>query len=84
MKNFDTWNSLKKEIHEKKTTPLFSEGEIWWTHFGLNVGYELDGKHDHFERPICIYKKHNENHFLAIPVTSSENKAPWITELQHG
>lgn len=43
-KDFDTWNESKKNIHAKQELPQFSEYEIWWCSYGLNIGYEVDGK----------------------------------------
>lgn len=83
MKNFDNWNTLKKEIEKKPKAPLFREGEIWWSHFGLNVGYELDGKNNSYERPVYVFSKHNENHFLGVALTSSENENAWRLSVAH-
>lgn len=84
MKDFINWSNLKIDLDKKESFPKFTEGEIWWCHFGVNVGYELDGKNRSFERPVFVYKKHNENHFLGIALSSSENETPWIISIGHG
>jgi hypothetical protein len=43
-KDFDSWNTKKKEIDSRQgEVPFFKEGEVWWVHFGLNIGFEMNG-----------------------------------------
>lgn len=81
LKNFDVWNISKKKLHGKEILPQFSEYEIWWCSFGLNIGYEVDGKNDLFERPVIIYKKHNKFTFLGIPTTTKNKTNKWFLPL---
>src|SRR5262249_33753522 len=55
----------------------FREGEIWWAHLGVNIGYESDGKHENFARPVIVLRKYNKYSFLALPLTTSEKPNPW-------
>ncbi len=84
MKDFDSWNSLKKNINSKSLSPDFSEGDIWWVNIGINVGYEIDGKNEHFERPVLVVKKHNKETFLATVLTSKEKKNKWYIKIEQG
>lgn len=43
-KDFDIWNSQKKNIHKKENIPYFHDREIWYCTFGINVGVEQNGK----------------------------------------
>jgi hypothetical protein len=43
-KDFDRWNKTKKKLNAEIEPLYFREGEIWWVHLGVNVGYEIDGK----------------------------------------
>ena len=53
---FDNWNNLKKRLH-RGTTPIYANTrEIWWCSFGFNVGTELFGKNELFERPVLVLK----------------------------
>jgi mRNA interferase MazF len=71
LKDFDVWNSKKKTIDLKDISNVFyKEKDIWWCHLGANVGYEQDGKHEEFRRPILVFKKFNAETFWAIPLTS--------------
>ncbi len=72
-KRFDLWNTQKKKLHERMLPDdfFFLEGEVWWAALGVNIGHEIDGKNDLYERPILIMKKINDEMLLAIPMTSS-------------
>lgn len=81
-KNFDDWNKNKKDLHYRKSNNTrFREGEIWWCAAGINIGHEIDGKHDAFERPFYILKKCSETMFIGIPCTSSSKKGLYIYHL---
>ncbi len=43
-KDFDNWNTKKKELEEVKEKFLFKTGDIWWCSVGLNVKAESCGK----------------------------------------
>lgn len=71
LKNFDEWNKRKKKIEENNFRPTFRVGEIWWAHFGENIGVEANGKGEHFLRPTIILRKYNQYSFLGLPLTTS-------------
>lgn len=70
MKDFDSWNKNKKIIDEKNIIIGVHEREIWWISLGLNVGIEIDGKHEEFKRPVLIIKKFNKDMVWILPITS--------------
>ena len=77
-KDFDIWNNRKKVINEKSMTNIFfKEKEAWWCHLGLNVGFEQDGRHEEFRRPVLIFKKFNAETFWAIPLTTKIKKGKY-------
>ena len=71
-KKFDEWNKVKKEIHSacKNNSFFFHEREIWWCSLGINIGVEMDGKNNYFERPIVILKKFNSEMIWVLPLTT--------------
>lgn len=69
-KDFDKWNFLKKDINNNNRTPYFHSREIWWCSLGLNIGEEIDGKNNNFERPVLIIKVYNRKTLLILPLTS--------------
>ncbi len=69
-KDFDKWNEIKKSIHAKPDNFGVHEREIWWLSLGVNIGVEIDGKHESFERPVLIIKKFNRQMVWILPTTS--------------
>jgi mRNA interferase MazF len=80
MKNYTNWHIcktlLESENFEVRKKPKFSERDIWWCSFGENVGYEQDGKHENFERPVLVLKKFSQDMLLGAPLTTSEKDHP--------
>jgi len=76
MKDFDSWNNIKKEIDAKSPQLdfFFYEREIWWCSIGVNIGVEADGKNIDFERPILILKKFNGLMFWGLPLVSGRRE----------
>ena len=75
-KDFDRWNKQKKELNADESEPLyFREGDIWWAHLGVNIGYEIDGKDTNFARPVIVLRKYNKYSFLALPLTTRATRS---------
>jgi len=67
---FDKWNTLKKQLDNKKEIIEFYQGNIYFMSIGKNVGYEALGKKELFLRPVLVYKKLSKSTFIGIPLTS--------------
>lgn len=80
-KDFDSWNSLKKEINDNQRALLFKERDVWWCSIGLNVGHEENGKSKFFTRPVLVIRKFNSNIFLGVPLTSQVKKNKYYYKL---
>ena len=77
-KDFDRWNKQKKKLNADETEPLyFRDGDIWWAHLGVNIGFEIDGKADNFARPVVVLRKYNKYSFLALPLTTRASRSPY-------
>jgi mRNA interferase MazF len=78
-KDFDRWNQLKKNINEADDSKrvYFHEGDIWWARLGVNIGFEIDGKHQNFARPVIVLRKYNQFSFLALPLTTAIRANRW-------
>ena len=78
-KDFDRWNKLKKSINglDENERVYFHEGDIWWVHLGVNVGFEIDGKQREFSRPVVVLRKYNQFSFLALPLTTNAKPNKW-------
>ena len=76
-KDFDRWNEKKKHLNKPREPVYLRDGEVWWVHLGLNVGFEIDGKDDNFARPVIVLRKYNKYSFLALPLTTSPKSNRW-------
>lgn len=76
-KDFDKWNSLKKNIQSSDPEIICNEREVWWCSLGLNIGHEQDGKNEMFERPMLIIRKFSKSDCLCVPFTTSSKKNPF-------
>ena len=74
MKDFDSWNELKKKIDTKNDLPdnFPKEGEVWMSTVGINIGYEQNGSEDNFSRPMLIVKKFNNHMLWAMPLSTKQ------------
>jgi mRNA interferase MazF len=76
-KDFDKWNEDKKILDKNIRDLEFKEGEVWWCHFGLNIGEEVYGKGENFRRPAIILKKLSHNSCIVLPTTTKERNGTW-------
>ena len=49
----------------------------------MNIGTEMDGKNDYFERPVLIIKKVNQYQFLGVPLTSKNKNGYFYVKLNY-
>jgi mRNA-degrading endonuclease toxin of MazEF toxin-antitoxin module len=73
LESFTTWLTRKFALNSLERIYRIKEGEVYWCSLGINVGDEENGKGVNFRRPVLIFKKFNNNIFLAIPL-STKNK----------
>ena len=80
---FQQWFPLKERKHNTKPNKiqLVSEGDIWWTAVGENVGIEINGKSEYFSRPVLVFKKLSHLGFMGIPMTSQLHDGSWYTKI---
>lgn len=71
MKNFEEWVNRKINIEKRNSAFHFDEREIWWCAIGENIGEEICGKNNNFERPVLIFKKHSKETSFVLPLTST-------------
>jgi mRNA interferase MazF len=80
-KNFDIWNTLKKDLEKNPVKIFANKRDIWWCSLGLNVGTELCGKNEFFERPILVIKVFNKDTLKVVPLTSKLKEGKYYFEL---
>ena len=71
-KDFNRWNVLKKYLNDAGRIFYAHPREIWWCSLGINVGAEIDGKHENFERPVIVMKVYSKETLIVLPLTSKE------------
>jgi mRNA interferase MazF len=69
-KDFDSWNTFKKELNQANPPTMFAEREVWWCSVGLNVGSETDGKNRFYNRPVLVIRKFNKFVFYGVPLST--------------
>lgn len=79
VKNFGEWSRQKQKIdsHEIEDSLYIKEREVWWISVGVNVGAEIDGKNELFERPVLIFRKVGREQFYGLPLTSKGKSGPF-------
>jgi mRNA interferase MazF len=85
IKNIVKWIKLKIRIHlsDKEKNLYFQEREVWWASLGVNIGFEEDGKHKNFERPVLILRKFNKNIVWVLPQTSQNKSSKFYYQLEY-
>ena len=81
--SFELWNKVKIDLDLNGRQPRISQGQIWWTGVGKNIGTEINGKNSRFSRPVLIYKKLCRNKFMAVPLTSKFHEGSWYVPFKH-
>lgn len=80
MKDFDSWNKVKKEVEDRKRM-LVKSGSICICNFDLNIGYETDGKNKYYIRPAFVLLGFGLNGGIVVPLTSTEKTSKFLIEL---
>ncbi len=82
-KDFGVWHNQKSDLQENKTRAFFHEREVWFTSIGANIGFEQDGKHEKFLRPVIIVKKFNNEVCWAVPTTKKDKKGLYYFSFEY-
>jgi len=81
---FHRWTVLKIQLHTSPQREIyFREKEIWWASLGCNIGFEQDGKHNRFERPILVLRKFNKHTLWSLPFTSRNKTCKYYYQLEY-
>ena len=76
-KDFDSWNTQKKEVHNNGENKLYHSRDIWWCTLGTNIGFEQDGSGEERQRPVLILRGFSKHVCMVIPLTTSQKKNPY-------
>lgn len=84
IKNFDEWNSYKKQLEHEGVSAYFQVREVWWCSIGVNIGSEQDGHHERFERPVLVLKGFSTQLFWGVPIsTKIKPRNPYYLSFMH-
>ncbi len=73
-----TKKKIRHHVESSEKEKYFREKEIWWAALGKNIGYEIDGKNELFERPIVVLKKYSSDMCFILPLsTKIKKERPW-------
>ena len=75
-KEFDQWNTKKKNLHGRQNGLFYHEREIWWCALGVNIGFEQDGSGSEYRRPVLILKGLSKQTCFVIPLTTATRRHP--------
>jgi len=67
---FIDWTQFKMTLDHSGSYGFPRKKEIWWASLGRNVGVEINGKNQRFERPVIVIIAFNAESFLVIPISS--------------
>ena len=81
-KEFELWNFQKKLLCKTDGTAYTHPREVWWCAIGVNVGAEIDGKNENFERPVLVIRVYNKQTMLVLPITSKEKSDAFHHKIQ--
>ena len=70
IKDFDNWNSTKKHLNNAHAVIQANRREAWWCSLGINVGAEIDGKNETFERPVLVVKRISAESVIVLPLST--------------
>ena len=65
-----TKKKIRHHVDESKNKLYFRKREVWWTALGKNIGFEMNGKHEYFSRPVLIIKKYSKDMCFVLPLTT--------------
>lgn len=76
-KDFWSWHEDKEVIHYNKQRPFFHVREVWVCSFGINIGFEQDGRGQKFLRPLVVVRKFNDKVLWGLPLTTANKIGPY-------
>jgi len=65
------WNVVHARIEINTNSQFPQRGQIWWANLGQNIGVEMNGKNNNFERPVLVIKNLNADSVFVAPITST-------------
>ena len=83
LKIFVDWTKIKIRVHISEREIYPKVREIWWASLGQNIGVEVNGKNENFERPVLIIKVFNNLGVLIAPISSKIKEGKYFIRFVH-
>lgn len=80
LKIFVSWTKLKVKIHLSDNKAYPKVREIWWVSLGQNIGVEVNGKNETFERLVVVIKVFNNLGMLVAPISSKKKEDKYFVQ----
>ena len=84
-KDYKNWMALKAHIHNDLASPnsdfSYREGLVYWMNIGENIGYEEDGKGEHYSRPVLVVAGLGKTLFLGAPITTKKKDGKYYVKI---
>lgn len=82
---FISWMNTKSylnSIASKASNRFVKRGQVYWCHFGLNIGSEMSKS---TPRPAVVVSNYmtnkNSSNVIVVPVTHNQNKLPYLVPI---
>lgn len=82
-KDYKKWHRVKSRIENEFILKKFNTREIWWCALGENIGVEIDGKNQLYQRPVLILLKFNKYMFWAVPLSTQTKEGKIFSPFIH-
>jgi mRNA interferase MazF len=81
-KDFTDWMRIKSYIHNNGSQNRlgYKEGDVLWCSIGANVGFEEDGKHRLYNRPVLVLRGFSREIFFGIPLSTTARRGKYYFE----
>ena len=83
-KIYNAWNNIKIFLSKEGKEIFCNKREIWWCSLGMNLGKEMFGKNDLFERPVLVLKVYNKETIKIVPLSSKEKTGDYYVKIKVG
>jgi mRNA interferase MazF len=77
------WNAVQARMQISVQSQFPVRKQIWWASIGQNIGVEVNGKNNRFERPVLVLYAFNSHSLLVAPLTSTTDKHRFLIKFEH-
>lgn len=75
---------MKQKLHRTKGDTFVHPREVWWCSLGVNIGSEIDGKNEGYERPVLVLRVYSRETLVILPITGKRKDNRFHCEVELG